>query len=82
MEIPSTAKLTANGCEISPASKYLIDREGNVYIYLEELDTAVESEHIFVYDEYGEQVGFSYENARRLPVISVEEALEQLNKRR
>lgn len=79
MEIPVTARLLTNGYEIIPESTYLIDREGNVYIYLAELNAAVESEHSYVCDEEGEPIAFSPFDARRLPVLSMEAALEQLS---
>lgn len=79
MELPDTARLLTNGYEIIPESTYLIDREGNVYIYLEELSAAVESEHSYACDEDGEPVAFSPFEAKRLPVLSMEAALEQLS---
>lgn len=79
MDIPHTAHLVTNGREISPTSTYLIDREGKVYIYLSEIDAAVESEYSFACDDNGEQIRFSADRARRLPVISMEEAVERLN---
>lgn len=78
MELPNTARLITNSCEITPESSYMIDRENNVYIYLDELSAAVESEHTYACDEHGEQILFSVLEARRLPVLSMEAALEQL----
>lgn len=37
MNLPDTARLISSGYEIAPKSTYLIDRESNVYIYLDEL---------------------------------------------
>ena len=65
--------------KIAPKSTYLIDRESNVYIYLEELGAAVESEYAYACDENGEQIAFSVTEAKRLPVLSMEAALEQLS---
>lgn len=79
MDLPETARLIVNGCEIVPESVYLIDRESNVYIYLEELDAAVESEYSYACDENGEPIAFSVFEARKLPVLSMETALEQLS---
>ncbi len=79
MDLPDTARLITNGCEIVPESTYLIDRESNVYIYLEELNAAVESEYSYACDENGEPIAFSVFDARRLPVLSMETALEQLS---
>lgn len=60
-------------------STYLIDRESNVYIYLDELKAAVESEYAYACDENGDQIAFSVQEARRFPVLSMEAALEQLS---
>lgn len=79
MELPDTAKLLTNGYEILPKSTYLIDREGNVYIYLDDLDAAVESEHSYACDEDGEPVAFSAFTSKRVQVLSMEAALEQLS---
>lgn len=79
MGVPNTARLITNGCEFTPESDYLIDRESRVYIYLEELGAAVESEHAYACDENGEAIVFSVLEAKRLPVLSMEEALEQLS---
>ncbi len=79
MELPDTARLLTNGYEIIPESTYLIDREGNVYIYLPELDAAVESEHSYACDDNGEPVAFSAFDAKRFSVLSMEAALEQLS---
>ena len=74
-----TARLISSGYEIAPKSTYLIDRESNVYIYLDELGAAVESEYAYACDENGEQIAFSVTEAKRLPVLSMEAALEQLS---
>ena len=63
----------------TPQSTYLIDRESNVYIYLDELKAAVESEYAYACDENGDQIVFSVQEARRFPVLSMEAALEQLS---
>lgn len=79
MRLPDTARLITNGCEIDTDSLYLIDRESNVFIYLDELDASVESEHSYACDENGEAIAFSVSDAKRLPVLSMEAALEQLS---
>ena len=79
MEIPDNAHLVTNGCEISPTTTYLIDRDGKVYIYLHELSAAVESEYSFACDDNGEQIRFKADKAKRLPVLPMEEALEKLS---
>lgn len=79
MRLPDTARLITNGCEIDTDALYLIDRESNVFIYLDELDAAVESEHSYACDENGEEIAFSVSDAKRLPVLSMEASLEQLS---
>ena len=66
-------------CEIEGKSRYYIDRESNIYIYLEELDTAVESEHSFACDDNGEPISFEAKNAKMITVLSMEEAIEKLD---
>lgn len=79
MILPDTTQLIMNGCSFTPESTYLIDRENNVYIYLDELGAAVASEHSYACDENGEPIPFSAYGAKRLPVLSMEAALEQLS---
>lgn len=79
MNLPDTARLITNGCEISSEAVYLIDRECNVYLYLDELGAAVESEYSYACDKNGEPITFSAFDAKRLPVLSMEAALEQLS---
>ncbi len=78
MPIPQNAHLVTNGYKIARASEYLVDIEGQIFIYLPEIDAAVISEHSFACDDNGEQIVFSIDEARRLSVISMEEALERL----
>ena len=54
-----------NGCEIDGKSRYYIDLESNIYIYLEEIDTAVESEHSFVCDNNCELISFEAKHAKK-----------------
>lgn len=79
MALPKNTRLITNGFELHIQSNYLIDRESNVYIYLEELNAAVESEHSYACDKNGKQIYFSSFEAKRLPVLSMETALEQLS---
>lgn len=79
MQLPPECHLVTNGCEIDGGARYYIDRENNVYIYLAEIDAAVESEHTFACDDNGEQIRFKADKAKHLPVISMEEAVERLN---
>ena len=78
MKLPEKCHLVTNGCEIDGGSRYYIDRENNVYIYLEELDAAVESEHTFACDDNGEQIRFMVNHAKKYSVITMEDALERL----
>lgn len=78
MKLPEECRLVTNGCEIDGGSRYYIDRENNVYIYLEELDAAVESEHTFACDDNGEQIRFMVNHAKKYSVITMEDALERL----
>ena len=78
MKLPEECHLVTNGCEIDGGSRYYIDRENNVYIYLEELDAAVESEHTFACDDNGEQIRFMVNHAKKYSVITMEEAIERL----
>lgn len=78
MKLPEKCNLVTNGCKIDGGSRYYIDRENNVYIYLEELDAAVESEHTFACDDYGDQIRFMINRAKKYSVITMEDALERL----
>ena len=79
MKIPDDAHLVTNGCEIEGQSRYYIDRESSIYIYLDEIDAAVESEHSFACDDNGEPITFEAKNAKRITVLSMEEAVEKLS---
>ena len=46
--------------------------------YLSEIDAAIESEHTFACDDNGEQIPFSAALAKRISVITMEEAVEKL----
>ena len=78
MELPQNARLMMNGYEIIPSCNYLIDRDGNVYVSVPELDAAVLSENSVACDENGELLCFSVFDARRMKVITMESAMEQL----
>lgn len=78
MPVPETAHLVMNGCERLQHSRYLMDRQGAVYLYLDELDAAVESEGIYSCDENGDPPSFSVQKARHLPILSFEAAMERL----
>lgn len=78
MDVPAEAHIITNGCEICSGTTYLIDRASKVYIYLKELNAAVESEYCYACGDNGEQIAFSDSIAKILPVISFEEAVERL----
>ena len=78
MELPEETRLMLNGCEIIPACTYLMDKDGNVYADIPELNAAVISENSIACDENGEIVPFSVFDAKRVKVISMESAMEQL----
>ena len=67
-----------NGCEVTPSFPYLMDNEGNVYAGIQELDAAVLSENSIACDENGELLSFSVFDAKRMKVLSMESAMEQL----
>ena len=78
MEVPEGTRLITNGCEIFSESSYLIDRESKVYIYLSELNAATESERSYACDNNGGQIVFSAAKAKRLTILTMEEAIELL----
>jgi hypothetical protein len=78
MPLPDSARLIINGCEVAQVSRYLMDRQGNVYAYLEELGAAVESESVYACDENGDDLIFTVKDARHLKILSFESAMERL----
>lgn len=78
MEIPTDAHLMMNGYEITPACTYLIDSESSVYVHIPELDVAVLSESAVACDKNGELISFSVYDAKRMKVLPMESAMEQL----
>lgn len=79
MILPKGCRLIINGCEIYDRSRYYIDRDKKIYVYLDDIDAAVESEHSFSCDDDGEPALFEAKKAKRINVISMEEAIERLN---
>ena len=67
-----------NGCEITPACTYLMDKDGNLYVGIPELDAAVLSENAVACDNNGELLSFSVFDAKRMKLLSMESAMEQL----
>lgn len=78
MELPQGSRLMMNGYEITPACTYLLDNDGNVYAGIPELDAAVLSENAVACDNNGELISFSVFDAKRMKVLSMEAAMEQL----
>lgn len=78
MALPDNTRFMMNGCEITPACTYLMDKEGNVYADIPTLGAAVLSENSIACGENGELIAFSVYDAKRTKVISMESALEQL----
>ena len=78
MELPKGSRLMMNGYEITPACTYLMDKDGNVYAGIPELDAAVISENAVACDNNGELISFSVFDAKRMKVLSMESAMEQL----
>ena len=78
MELPEGSRLMMNGYEITPACTYLMDKDGNVYAGIPELDAAVISENAVACDNNGELISFSVFDAKRMKVLSMESAMEQL----
>lgn len=79
MELPEGTQLMMNGYAVTPACTYLMDKDGNVYAGIPELDAAVLSENAIACDENGELVAFSVFDAKRVTVLSMESAMEQLS---
>lgn len=78
MELPEGTRLMMNGCEIIPTCTYLMDKDGNVYVSVPDLHAAVLSENSVACDENGEILSFSVFDAKRMKVVSMESAMEQL----
>lgn len=78
MEIPKDAHLMMNGYESTPSGTYLIDGDSNVYFSIPELDAAVLSESAVACDKNGELISFSLFDAKRITILPMESAMEQL----
>ena len=80
MPLPEEARLYMGQHQISYAPEYRMDRSGNLYMYLERLNAAVEAEGVFACDAGGHPPVFSAvcEGTRFLPVYTYEEAVERL----
>lgn len=80
MPLPEETRLYMGQHQIGSAPEYRMDRSGNLYMYLERLNAAVEAEGVFACDAGGHPPVFSAvcEGTRFLPVYTYEEAVERL----
>ena len=80
MPLPEETRLYMGQHQIGSAPEYRMDRSGNLYMYLERLNAAVEAEGVFACDARGHPPVFSAvcEGTRFLPVYTYEEAVERL----
>ena len=80
MPLPEEARLYMGQHQISYAPEYMMDRAGNLYMYLECLKAAVETEGVFACNDEGQPPAFSAvcEGTRFLQVYTYEEAVEKL----
>lgn len=78
MWLPGDARLLVGTHELRSSQRYLIDRSGVVYAYIDYLNAAVESEILMACDTNGYEVKFRYSNAEHMPVVSYEEAMGKL----
>jgi hypothetical protein len=75
MVIPDSALIVAGNYKILSNSKYLIDKDGKIYVYIKELNAAVETEHVFSCDSNGNQIDFVADMAKQMKVITFDEAI-------
>lgn len=80
MPLPEETRLYMGQHQIGSAPEYRMDRSGNLYMYLERLNAAVEADGVFACDAGGHPPVFSAvcEGTRFLPVYTYEEAVERL----
>ena len=76
MVIPDSAHIVAGNYRIFPNSKYLIDKDGKIYVYVQELNAAAETEHIFSCDSNGNRIAFVASLAKQMNVITLDEAID------
>lgn len=77
MRLPEDANVLLHGRELAK-DQFLINRDGNVYRYLPDLQAAIVLEQARAQDAQGEPCSFSRANARLCRIISVDEAIERL----
>ena len=76
MTLPEDARLMANGYELKSTKNYMIDSNGIVYAYIEELNAAVESEMLIAYSTEGKEVFFSLSKAYQIQVIAFDDVIK------
>ncbi len=79
MELPDGAKMVMNGHFFETSYEYLMDRDGNLYAYMPDIDMAVPTENSLACDEDGNVLKFSVENSKWISVVSMDTAIEQLS---
>lgn len=77
MRLPEEARVLLHGRELAK-DRFLIDRDGNVYRYLPDLQAAIVLEQAQAQDTAGTPYPFRPANSRLCRVLSVEEAIERL----
>ena len=77
MRLPEDANVLLHGRELAK-DQFLIDRDGNVYRYLPDLQAAIVLEQARAQDAAGTPYSFRPANSRLYRILSVEEAIERL----
>lgn len=78
MKLPEGSYVSINGQQMNYNEHYFIDRKGNVYDYLTQLEAAVPCEGMNAFTNNGIPVSFKPSDSRSIKVISLEKALELL----
>ena len=75
MPLPEDARLMADGIEVPSTKNYMIDRNGNVYAYIAELDAVIESELLIAYASNGQGIHFCYSGTKYIRTASYEDVV-------
>lgn len=78
MELSDNARLMVGSHEMGGGRSHYIDRKGNVYLYLHELDAAVLIDGACAYSDTGEQLPFDSKLAQDIRIMEYDEAMELL----
>ena len=78
MELSDNARLMMGSHEMGGGRSHYIDRKGNVYLYLHELDAAVLIDGACAYSDTGEQLPFDSKLAQDIRIMEYDEAMELL----